>query len=173
MINSKNKGNTFERKIANVLSKRFSEITNIPNSFRRNPDSGSMFGGRNKIKVTTHDLDKACFGDIIGPANFRYNVECKHYRQAPSFASLLIDETVRDWDVWIAQATQDCLNSGGQLAIIVKYNNTKEIVILAVLPANVPCILTYKGHFVVPLERFLACPDAQFFRLDRPNETPV
>lgn len=161
-MNSKNKGNTFERKIANTLSKRFQCHTGLAKTFRRNPDSGSAFGGINEAKMVTHDLDKACFGDIICPNAFTYLIECKHYRQAPSFASLL-DENVADWDRWIAQATQDCINAQKKMAVVIKYNNIKEIVILKQLPAALKCILYYRDHYVVALVDFLALPDAEFF----------
>ena len=54
-VNGKAKGNSYERKIANLLSARFKDYTGIDQSFRRNPDSGSYFGGQNQkeLKHTT------------------------------------------------------------------------------------------------------------------------
>ncbi len=45
-VNGKQKGNGFERKIANILSERFKEHTGLEQAFRRNIDSGSFFGGK-------------------------------------------------------------------------------------------------------------------------------
>lgn len=163
MVNSKNKGNTFERKIANILSKRFETVTGIPRAFRKSVDSGSFFGGRNVARISTHDLDKATFGDIIAPSNFRYHLECKHYKEPPSFSSLMAGD-IKDWDGWIAQATQDCAQSGGKLAIIIKYNNCKEVVILAELPPDLSCSVTYKNHYVILFDAFLSIPDGNFFK---------
>lgn len=167
-MNSKNKGNTFERKIANLLSARFVALTGIEKAFRRNPDSGSFLGGKNESRVATHDLDKANFGDIICPQHFRFSLECKHYREAPSLSALL-DGCIRDWDRWINQATQDCINSGKRMAVIVKYNNQKEFVILRDLPANLTPAIRYGDCYLLPLETFLQLPDDFFFTLAPPQ----
>jgi hypothetical protein len=161
LMNSKNKGNIFERKIANLLSKRFATITGKEKSFARATDSGSFFGGTNRSRMVTHNLDKANFGDIVCPLKFRYNIECKHYKTPPNIFSL-IDGSIREWDVWIAQASQDCTNAGKKMAIIIKYNNMKEIVILNELP-DIACAVQYQANFVVSLETFLSIPDEAFF----------
>jgi hypothetical protein len=163
-MNSKNKGNTFERKIANLFSKRFASITGIEKSFRRSQDSGSFFGGSQKSRMVTHDLDKANFGDIVCPVKFMYNIECKHYKTPPNCFNL-IDGNIREWDSWIAQASRDCRNAGKKMVIIIKYNNMKEFVILDELP-NITCAVRYKSNFVVPLDTFLSIPDEAFFDCD-------
>jgi len=81
-VNGKQKGNSFERKIANLLSDRFKEHTGIESSFRRNPDSGSFFGGSNHSRTEKYDTEFAIFGDLICPKSFAYSVECKHYKTA-------------------------------------------------------------------------------------------
>lgn len=96
-VNGKNKGNTFERKVANLLSDRFQQHTGIEKSFRRNSDSGSFFGGGNKSRVAQYDLEHAAFGDLICPDTFLYSVECKHYKSAPSFQSI-VNKEVTQWD---------------------------------------------------------------------------
>jgi hypothetical protein len=164
MVNSKNKGNTFERKIANVLSDRFQTVLGLKKAFRRSVDSGSFFGGKNQSRVTTHDLSKANFGDLMCPENFNYSIECKHYKDAPTLGSLL-DGSIKDWDKWIAQASQDCRNSGKKMAIIIKYNNQKEIVIVESVPPEVACAVKYQDCAVIPLAVFLAMDDREFFTL--------
>lgn len=164
-INSKSKGNTFERKIANLLSARFAALTGIKNGFRRSESSGSFFGGRNQARVVSHDLGKASFGDIICPNNFRYAIECKHYKTPPNLLGLITNQ-IADWDRWIVQATQDCSNAGKRMAIIVKYNNLKEIVILGEMPAGIACFVHYKTRFVISLDTFLSFADGEFFATD-------
>lgn len=162
-INSKNKGSTFERKIANILSEKFMERTGIKTSFRRNIDSGSYFGGKNQSRVDTHDLSKAVFGDLVAPDNFRFSIECKHYKEPPSFAMLV----KQDWkvlDKWLEQATQDSANSGKEFAIIIKYNNVDEIVVLPSLFGDLTALINYKGHVIVSLRDYLAQTDGHFFR---------
>ena len=66
-VNGKQKGNGFERKIANLLSETFEPYLGISNGFRRNPDSGSFWGGSNLHRTLTHDTDYAVFGDLICP----------------------------------------------------------------------------------------------------------
>jgi hypothetical protein len=161
-MNSKNKGNTFERKIANLLSARFASLTGIAKAFRRATDSGSFFGGKNESRIVSHDVAKANFGDIICPSEFAYSIECKHYKEPPSLSNL-IDGCVRDWDKWIAQATQDCLNSGKRMLIIVKYNNQKEFVIVREVPPEIKASVGYGDCHILPLATFLAMPDKEFF----------
>lgn len=161
-MNSKNKGNTFERKIANLLSDRFLAQTGIPKSFRRNADSGSFFGGGNKTRTETHDLSKASFGDIIAPEEFAFSIECKHYATAPSFASMVKQE-VATFDKWIGQAEQDGESSGKLPCIIVKYNNVPEIVLVQDVFGTLEPIARYKTYFIVTLADFLAQADVCFF----------
>lgn len=160
-MNSKNKGNTFERKIANLLSKHFSSYLGIEQGFRRAIDSGSFFGGKNQRRVQTHDLNHATFGDIICPVNFKYSLECKHYKSPPTFSSLM-KQDIKQWDEWIGQAKQDCLNSGKKMAVIIKYNNVPESVIIEEPLPNVTNI-QYKCYYVVTLDDFLSQENEKFF----------
>lgn len=157
----KAKGNTFERKIANLLSERFAEITGIDKAFRRNADSGSFFGGSNVKRTAIYDTEKATFGDIICPATFSYSLECKHYKAPPSFA-LVMKQDCKDWDKWIGQAGQDCISSNKKMAIIIKYNNVEEIVILDASEDITP-IMFYKNYKVVRLTDWLALSNSNFF----------
>jgi hypothetical protein len=161
-MNSKQKGNSFERKIANLLSERFKEKTGIEQSFRRNIDSGSFFGGKNQQRVQTHNLEKASFGDLVCPNNFVYSVECKHYKSPPSF-NTVIKQDIKDWDDWIGQAKQDCVNSGKKLCIIVKYNNVEEIVILNECLVDIQQYMIYKDCWVITLKDFLSLKDQMYF----------
>ena len=167
-MNSKNKGKTFERKIANLLSLRFETRTGIKKSFRRNADSGSFWGGKNQARLETHDTEKATLGDVTCPVDFIYNIECKHYKSAPLFKNLMLQEC-KEWDGWIAQAQQDAQNSGKRMLLIIKYNNVDEIVITE-SPVPETYHMPYKQYFVASLRAFLAGKDDCYFE---PAQTDV
>ena len=162
-MNSKNKGNVFERKIANLLSARFEEQTGLKTGFRRSSDSGAFFGGKNKIRTETHDVDTASFGDIVSPKDFVFNIECKHYKTPPSFASLVKQEVAK-FNEWIKQAEQDGESSGKIPCIIIKYNNVPEVVMIRSLFGTLTPVGFYKGYTMVSLTAFLAQEDTSFFK---------
>jgi len=64
--NSRAKGATFERQIANTFNDRFNTT-----EFSRSPGSGAF--------ATTHNLPDylKIYGDLITPQNFKYCIECK------------------------------------------------------------------------------------------------
>ena len=160
-VNGKNKGNAYERKISNLLSARFENKTGIKQAFRRNPDSGSFFGGTNQKRIETHNMENATLGDINCPNNFKYSIECKHYKKAPLFSNILT-QNCTEWDKWIKQAEQDSSNTNKKLLIIIKYNNVEEFVLVKeAIPGS--ATIVYKDYFVVPLKHFLTLPDTQFF----------
>jgi hypothetical protein len=161
-VNGKNKGSTFERKIANLLSERFEVVTGIKQGFRRNPDSGSFFGGSNKRRTETHDLDSANFGDLICPKSFKYSVECKHYKTAPSFAAI-VKGKVAQWDGWISQAAQDAAGSSKEMLLIVKYNGVDEVAFLATPMLDLQLVMPYKQVFGYRLEDLLKLNNNIFF----------
>ena len=109
-VNGKQKGNKFERDIANKLSDRFKAHTGIEKSFRRNPDSGSFFGGTNIQRMDIYDTDYALYGDLICPRNFNFSIECKHYKNAPPLNAIMTQK-VTEWDTWLSQAAQDLKRS--------------------------------------------------------------
>ncbi len=160
-VNGKNKGNTFERKMANMLSERFESLLKIEKGFRRNADSGSYFGGSNTYRVAQHDLDHACFGDLMCPNNFKYSIECKHYKSAPSFQSVFAKD-VSQWDTWIAQAEQDATNANKLPLLIIKYNNVPEFVFVK-NKLEISEVLQYKGLYAYTLSSMLALEDSVFF----------
>jgi hypothetical protein len=162
-VNGKNKGNVQERKISNILSKRFETITGLKQAFYRNSDSGSFFGRSNQKRMETHNLEKAVFGDIVSPSNFIYEIECKHYKTPPTLATIL-NQDYKQWDTWIKQAQQDSANSNREMAVIIKYNNIQELVILEKLPEGMTYLIKYKQFFIITLTSFLELPDSHFFK---------
>lgn len=173
--NGKQKGNSQERKLANLLSARFESVTGIPNSFRRNPDSGSFWGASNQKRVKTHDVSHAHFGDLICPDNFKFSVESKFYKSGPTF-SALVKGTVKQWDNWIKQAQQDASNSNKEMMLVVKYNNTDEIVFLSKPIENLRLVLRYREVYGYRLDDFLKLDNSIFFNstdLSMPEQTPA
>jgi hypothetical protein len=161
-MNSKNKGNTYERKISNLLSGKFKSLLNEDKGFRRNPDSGSYFGGSNIAKLQTHNLDYAVFGDIICPKHFKFSIECKHNKTPPTFTAL-VNQKITAWDEWIDQAVQDAQSAGKKVLLIIKYNNVPDLVLLADLLPQGNLILHYKGFNLYKLDNLMQQPDTYFF----------
>jgi len=165
-VNGKQKGNTFERNIANELSKRFCDSTGIEKSFRRNPDSGAFFGGSNLARTETYDTDYAVYGDLICPRNFKYSIECKHYKTAPPLNAIL-NQKVGQWDKWLKQATQDAEVSDKEMLMIVKYNNTSVMAFVDDdLFGAIDPVFNYNGYIVYVWDHMLALDDKQFFNED-------
>ena len=161
-VNGKSKGNNFERKMANLLSERFAEYLGIEKGFRRNQDSGSYFGGSNSQRTQTHSMDYAVFGDLICPKAFKFSIECKHYKTAPSLQSIL-DQNVKEWNTWLGQAQQDADNSNKKLALIVKYNKIEELVFLSDTIVNYEQAFKYNSYSIYKLKTFLEQPNEFFF----------
>jgi len=160
-VNGKAKGSSFERKIANALSARFELRLGIKNGFRRNPDSGSFFGGSNKARTESYSLDYAIFGDLICPKDFAFSVECKHYKKPPSFQGWL-NHAVAQWDQWLAQAQQDADASKRKMVLVVKYNNVDEMVFLTE-PLAGKYHGRYKDYYIHTLADWLDQSDEAFF----------
>lgn len=164
-VNGKAKGSSFERKVANLFSARFEPVTGIAQGFRRNPDSGSFFGGTNKKRTETHDLDHAFFGDLICPEKFKFSVECKSYKSGPSFASI-VKGKITQWDDWIKQATQDAESSKKAMMLIMKYNGVDELVFVTTPVLDLQMVLQYKATYGYKLQDLLTLPNSYFFIMD-------
>ena len=160
-VNGKNKGSSFERKIANLLSDRFKDYLGIEKGFRRNADSGSFFGGTNMHRVDKYAMENASFGDLMCPNNFVFSIECKHYKSAPSFQSI-INKEVPQWDKWLEQAEQDALNSKKQALLIIKYNSVPEFVLINT-QLSIKKIISYKNYYAYKLEDVLTISNKFFF----------
>lgn len=158
-INSKSKGNTYERKMAKVLSDRFARHLGLENGFVRNVDSGSYFGASNQTRLKSHILDNARFGDIVAPPNFKFVIECKHYKAAPSF-TMMVKQECKLFDGWIQQAQRDANNAGKRMAIIAKFNNVPDFVIS---DDQRNAFSRYNQFWMISLSDWLAKADHDFF----------
>lgn len=164
-VNSKNKGNTFERKIAKILSERFEPHTGLSDAFRRNIDSGSFFGASNQHRIQKHGTEHANFGDILTPQDFKFAVECKHYKTPPTFGTIIKGE-YKLFDEWIGQAKQDAENAGKAWMVIAKFNNVDEFVLVqqGIAPQS-KILMRYKDADIVPLKKLLEEDDSFFFEI--------
>lgn len=168
-VNGKQKGNTFERTISNMLSERFCEHLGLEQGFRRNPDSGSFFGGSNKSRVETHDTDFAVYGDLICPRSFIFSIECKSYKTPPTLDSIA-KQSVKQWDTWISQAEQDAEMGNKETLLVVKYNRTE---IMCFLKKSfhatsewkeIEGFAKYKDYILMSVTDFLSVSDEKFFK---------
>ena len=168
-VNGKQKGNSFERLVANTLSDKFKEYLNKEKTFIRNPDSGSMLGGKNQSRMDTHLEEFQKFGDVLTPNAFRYSIECKSYKTPPSVNSIIKQE-VKQWDVWLEQATQDSKNANRELLLIIKYNNTEPFVLVDKYINEIDFILRYKQYVCYTLKQFLTLKEEWYFQKDMKND---
>jgi hypothetical protein len=161
-VNGKQKGNNYERNIANLLSDRFKDYTNIEKSFRRNPDSGAFFGGTNVNRMEVYDTDYAVYGDLICPRNFKFSVECKHYKSPPSFASIMLQK-VTAWDDWLKKARQDASSANKQMILVIRYNGVKDVAFLEAGMLDKTPIISYNNAYGYLLSTVLEEDDSFFF----------
>lgn len=166
--NGKQKGNSFERTIATTLSERFAAITGKEKAFRRNPDSGSFFGGSNQSRTKDYDTESAQYGDLITPKNFKWAIECKFYKTAPSLNSVIQGKNEK-WNAWLSQSNQDAKNSGKLAMLVVKYNQVDIMAFVDEVdsaPFGTP-IMTFQHEgttkFIYPFTRILETNDTAFF----------
>lgn len=95
---SKNKGNSWERDVANHLS------TLYKSKFIRVPNSGAFIGGKNNTrKEFLHEGQiRMMKGDIIPPDKWKFfNCECKSYADFP-FHQLMQGEC-KQLETWLSQ----------------------------------------------------------------------
>jgi len=121
---SKRKGSSFEREIANDLTKRLGE------TFIRVPYSGAFIGGSNsKKKEILHEGQIRTFkGDIIpGPSYSNWNVECKSYKDF-TFHRLFLDIPIPQLDQWIEQL-MEVADDGDVNLLFMKFNRKGKFVL--------------------------------------------
>lgn len=153
-VNSKQKGNTFERHIAKTFSQHFSD------DFRRVPQSGALVGGTNRFGAQTlrEDAKEILAGDIIVPQWFKFIVECKHYKDEPKFHSILQGSSLT-LDRWIEQANGDAVFANKLPLVVFKVTRVGEF---ACFDAGLQDVeyksypyMVYKGKVILELSKFL------------------
>lgn len=153
MAKPNDKGKSFEREVAGIFNKRFKGYYNIEKPFMRNLEgSGSYFGGKNAHRGDSHFNPQT--GDIKTPDDFKFTIECKNYKEAPSLA-MIVKREVKQWDNWLAQTLQDAETSGKFPLLIIKYNYTPIIAISKEGIFNIEPLISYNKYRVYLLDELL------------------
>jgi Holliday junction resolvase len=120
---SKTKGKTWERDVANFLTKLYGE------KFIRVPNSGAFVGGKNSVRKTSlqENQIKSFKGDIIPPDSWKYfNCECKSYASFP-LHSLFTSDKITQLEAWIEQTLQAAEENDFNI-ILMKFNRKGKFV---------------------------------------------
>ena len=149
-VNSKRKGATFERKIAQKLNERFKTT-----EFSRTPGSGA-FG-------STHQLPQHLIvhGDLITPQNFKYTIECKNGYNVE------LDDLFKpkgDFYKFIEQAKQDARRANREWMVIYKKDRKKELVVVDGPLGSLSHFICVDGkYYIYLLKDVLALPEGFWF----------
>lgn len=154
---SKQKGNTFEREVANILNTAYNT-----DEFRRTPSSGAFMGRSNYQRNTNLEESTkiTLCGDIICPSWFPYVVEAKHHKNSPNYATMIRGKEPM-LDQWLSEVLFDARNAGLQPMLIFK---TTRVATYFVVPDyivslfNFPYILWYHPFAVMSIEYLLQEP---------------
>lgn len=122
---SKNKGKSWERDVANDLSRIYGE------SFIRVPHSGAYIGGKNQYrKEFLHEGQiRSMKGDITPPASWtKFNCECKSYADFP-FHQLYSGE-IKILESWLDQLYA-VADSEDFNILIMKFNRKGKFIAVA------------------------------------------
>lgn len=116
--NSRTKGNTFEKKVCEILNERFET-----KEFNRTPGSGAF--GTTHANLPEH---LKLHGDLITPLDFRFVIECK-----VGYGSRTLDGLFNDSeDIWkfIEQSEKDAQVSGKEPMILFKEDRRKILALV-------------------------------------------
>ena len=103
---SKTKGNKFENDTVKVLNEAYDT-----EEFSRTPNSGAMMGRSNwgKNQGLAENVKRTLGADIIVPDDFKFAVECKHYKDDPNYAQIIKgpDSMLSHW---LGECVYDAIN---------------------------------------------------------------
>lgn len=165
MVNSKNKGNSAERKLASILQ------SNLGGSFQRVPSSGSFIGGKNasRKQFLSETQIRASKSDIIPPDEFsKLVIECKSYSQF-SYHCFATSQDILLLDQWITELEYDCDPEDVGI-LCFKTNNKKWSLVMHnkyIHNFKLSTFVSYKNYFVTGLETFLSENKDSFIKLLR------
>lgn len=128
-LNSRNKGNAFERKVCEILNERFGT-----KDFMRSPGSGAF--------ATTHKLPEhlKIYGDLITPNNFSFTIECKKGYNKENLGNYFSSKSIIK--KFLEQASNDALKSKKHPLLIWQQDRADIIVF-------VPAQLIVKHNIVI------------------------
>jgi hypothetical protein len=119
-LNSKNKGNTFQRKIAQIFNEHLQT-----EEFAPTPGSGAF--------ATTHNLPQhlQIYGDLITPKNFNFVLECKKGYNKENIGSTFTDKSlIRDALAQVERDAKKC----NKIPLVIFQQDRKDI--LCVIPCT-------------------------------------
>lgn len=148
-VNSKNKGNGFERKIANIFNERFKTT-----AYKRNAFSGSIVGGSNREKnMDLSEEQKQSFSsDIVAPKESKFIFECKAYKTPFNVFDLINKSS--DILSFFKQVSGDAEYAKKKPMLIIKYDRKDFIVFIREKPIE-EYILETKGWYCYMFEDLL------------------
>lgn len=124
---SKNKGNKFENDMCKVFNRIYET-----EEFARTPNSGAIMGRTNwgRKQGLAEDVKRTLGSDIIVPDWFKFAVECKHYKDSPSYDKLIKAPGDKTLDGWLGEAMYDAINLNLHPMLVFKTNNKGVHVVL-------------------------------------------
>lgn len=153
-VNSRSKGNTFERKICALLNDRFNTT-----EFCRSPGSGAF--------ATTHSLPDylKVYGDLITPKNFKHIIECKKGYNKVNINSIF-NNSSELWE-FIKQSERDSQVSGKTSVIVYQQDRQPALIISRIgLFSRFSDTITFDQYEINLLEKILSLSDDYFFTLN-------
>jgi hypothetical protein len=153
-VNSRSKGNIFERKICALLNDRFNTT-----EFCRSPGSGAF--------ATTHSLPDylKVYGDLITPKNFKHIIECKKGYNKVNINSIF-NNSSELWE-FIKQSERDSQVSGKTSVIVYQQDRQPALIISRIgLFSRFSDTITFDQYEINLLEKILSLSDDYFFTLN-------
>jgi len=153
-VNSRSKGNTFERKICALLNNRFNTT-----EFCRSPGSGAF--------ATTHSLPDylKVYGDLITPKNFKHIIECKKGYNKVNINSIF-NNSSELWE-FIKQSERDSQVSGKTSVIVYQQDRQPALIISRIgLFSRFSDTITFDQYEINLLDKILTLSDDYFFTLN-------
>ena len=155
-VNSRTKGNAFERKVAATLNTRFNT-----DEFCRSPGSGAF--------ATTHSLPEhlQIYGDLITPKNFRFIIECKKGYNKEKLCDFFREKSeVRSF---IRQALRDSRKANKAFLIVFQQDRSVVLSIFKKEELRYDMLkdwIEWDEYCIAPLDQVLTIDDSAFFETE-------
>ena len=147
-VNSRRKGNAFEREIAKLFNTRFGT-----KDFCRSPGSGAF--------ATTHELPQhiKVHGDLITPQKFKFILECKSGYDV-TFEDIFKPKS--DLYKFIEQARRDAKKADKDWLVVYKKTRHKPFVITSKPYSLGTVVVVNKEYYIYKLTDFLSLDTTNF-----------
>ena len=147
-VNSRRKGNAFEREVAKLFNTRFNT-----KDFCRSPGSGAF--------ATTHELPQhiKVHGDLITPENFKFILECKSGYDV-TFEDVFKPKS--DLYKFVEQARRDAKRADRDWLVVYKKTRHKPFVITSKPYKLHTMVVVNNEYFIYTLADFLSLDVVNF-----------